>query len=297
MICTVTLNPSLDHIVRVDAMRVGRINRASYEQLAPGGKGVNVSLVLGNLGHASLATGFVAGFTGADLVRMLTARGVTCDFVRVGRGLTRINTKVEAAEETELNGPGPEAGPKDLELLLAKLDGLGAKDTLVLSGSVPSSLGPDVYGHMLERVAPRGVRVLVATERELLPSSLPSRPFLVKPNNVELGTIFGVELHRRDEAVPFARRLQEMGARNVMVSMAGEGGVLVTEGGEVFEGPAARGVVVNSVGAGDSAVAGFLAGVEEGRSMEGSFRMALACGSASAFSDHLATRAEMEALL
>ena len=297
MICTVTFNPSLDYIVRVDDMRLGAINRTTYEQVLPGGKGVNVSIVLGNLGHASRALGFVAGFTGDELVRLCAEAGVDCDFIRVERGMTRVNVKVKSAEETELNGMGPQMGEEDVEVLLARTDALGAGDTLVVSGSVPACLPHDMYERVMERVAPRGVRVVVDAERDLLTRTLPLGPFLVKPNNHELGDIFGVELRTRDEVVLYARRLQEMGAANVLVSMAGEGGVLVAETGEVFQSPAAKGTVVNSVGAGDSSVAGFLAGLAETGSYEGAFRMALATGSASAFSDHLATRAEVEALL
>lgn len=297
MICTVTFNPSLDYIVRVDDMRLGAINRTTYEQVLPGGKGVNVSIVLGNLGHASRALGFVAGFTGDELVRLCAEAGVDCDFIRVERGMTRVNVKVKSAEETELNGMGPQMGEEDVEVLLARTDALGAGDTLVVSGSVPVCLPHDMYERVMERVAPRGVRVVVDAERDLLTRTLPFGPFLVKPNNHELGDIFGVTLRRRDEVIPYARRLQEMGAANVLVSMAGEGGVLVAETGEVFQSPAAKGTVVNSVGAGDSSVAGFLAGLAETGSYEAAFRMALATGSASAFSDHLATRAEVEALL
>ena len=297
MICTVTFNPSLDYIVRVEDMRLGAINRTTYEQVLPGGKGVNVSIVLGNLGHASRALGFVAGFTGDELVRLCAEAGVDCDFIRVERGMTRVNVKVKSAEETELNGMGPQMGEEDVEVLLARTDALGAGDTLVVSGSVPACLPHDMYERVMERVAPRGVRVVVDAERDLLTRTLPLGPFLVKPNNHELGDIFGVELRTRDEVVPYARRLQEMGAANVLVSMAGEGGVLVAETGEVFQSPAAKGTVVNSVGAGDSSVAGFLAGLAETGSYEAAFRMALATGSASAFSDHLATRAEVEALL
>ena len=297
MICTVTFNPSLDYIVRVDDMRLGAINRTAYEQVLPGGKGVNVSIVLGNLGHRSRALGFVAGFTGDELCRRCAEAGVEADFIRVAEGMTRINVKVKSAEETELNGMGPKIAEKDLEVLLAKLDALGDGDTLVISGSVPAALPHDLYERIMARLSGRGVCIVVDAERDLLTRVLPYRPFLVKPNNHELGDIFGVTLRTRDEVVPFARRLQEMGAANVLVSMAGEGGVLVAETGEVFQSPAARGTVVNSVGAGDSSVAGFLAGLMETGSYEDAFRMALAAGSASAFSDHLATRPEVEALL
>ena len=297
MIATVTFNPSLDYIVRVDDMRLGAINRTTYEQVLPGGKGVNVSIVLGNLGHESRALGFVAGFTGAELERLCAQAGVRADFIRVAEGMTRVNVKVKSAEETELNGQGPQITEKDVEALFAKLDGLGAGDTLVVSGSVSACLPHDMYERIMERLAGCDVRIVVDAERDLLTRVLPYRPFLVKPNNHELGDIFGVTLRTRDEVVPYARRLQEMGAVNVLVSMAGEGGVLVDETGAVHQSPAARGTVVNSVGAGDSSVAGFLAGLMETGSYEAAFRMALAAGSASAFSDHLATRAEVEVLL
>ena len=297
MICTVTFNPSLDYIVRVDDMRLGIINRTTYEKILPGGKGVNVSIVLGNLGHKSRALGFVAGFTGDELCRLCAEAGVDCDFIRVAEGMTRINAKVKSNEETELNGQGPVITEKGVEELFSKIDALGAGDTLVISGSVPAALPHDMYERIMARLDGRGVRIVVDAERDLLTRVLPYRPFLVKPNNHELGDIFGVTLRTRDEVVPFARRLQELGAANVLVSMAGEGGVLVDETGAVHQSPAARGTVVNSVGAGDSSVAGFLAGLIETGSYEDAFRMALAAGSASAFSDHLATRPEVEALL
>lgn len=297
MIFTVTFNPSLDYIVRVDEMRLGTINRTNYEQLLPGGKGINVSIVLGNLGHPSRALGFSAGVTGAALEKLLADSGVDADLVHVKAGFTRINAKVKAVEETELNGQGPRIAPEDVDALFSKLDVLGQDDTLVISGSVPNTLPSDMYEQVMERLAGCGVRIVVDAERNLLTRVLPYRPFLVKPNNHELGDIFGVTLKTRDEVVPYARRMQEMGAQNVLVSMAGEGGVLVAADGQVYQSPAAKGTVVNSVGAGDSCVAGFLAGLMETGSYQTAFRMGLAAGSASAFSDHLATRPEVEDLM
>lgn len=297
MIFTVTFNPSLDYIVRVDEMRLGTINRTNYEQLLPGGKGINVSIVLGNLGHPSRALGFSAGVTGVALEKLLADAGVDADLVHVKEGFTRINAKVKAVEETELNGQGPRIAPEDVDALFSKLDVLGQDDTLVISGSVPNTLPSDMYEQVMERLAGRGVRIVVDAERDLLTRVLPYRPFLVKPNNHELGDIFGVTLKTRDEVVPYARRMQEMGAQNVLVSMAGEGGVLVAADGKVYQSPAAKGTVVNSVGAGDSCVAGFLAGLMETGSYQTAFRMGLAAGSASAFSDHLATRPEVEDLM
>lgn len=297
MIFTVTFNPSLDYIVRVDEMRLGTINRTNYEQLLPGGKGINVSIVLGNLGHPSRALGFSAGVTGVALEKLLADTGVDADLVHVKAGFTRINAKVKAIEETEINGQGPRIAPEDVDALFSKLDVLGQDDTLVISGSVPNTLPSDMYEQVMERLAGRGVRIVVDAERDLLTRVLPYRPFLVKPNNHELGDIFGVTLKTRDEVVPYARRMQEMGAQNVLVSMAGEGGVLVAADGQVYQSPAAKGTVVNSVGAGDSCVAGFLAGLMETGSYQTAFRMGLAAGSASAFSDHLATRPEVEDLM
>ena len=297
MIFTVTFNPSLDYIVRVDEMRLGTINRTNYEQLLPGGKGINVSIVLGNLGHPSRALGFSAGVTGVALEKLLADAGVDADLVHVKEGFTRINAKIKAAEETELNGQGPRIAPEDVDALFSKLDVLGQDDTLVISGSVPNTLPSDMYEQVMERLAGRGVRIVVDAERDLLTRVLPYRPFLVKPNNHELGDIFGVTLKTRDEVVPYARRMHEMGAQNVLVSMAGEGGVLVAADGQVYQSPAAKGTVVNSVGAGDSCVAGFLAGLMETGSYQTAFRMGLAAGSASAFSDHLATRPEVEDLM
>ena len=297
MFFTVTFNPSLDYIVRVDEMRLGTINRTNYEQLLPGGKGINVSIVLGNLGHPSRALGFSAGVTGVALEKLLADTGVDADLVHVKAGFTRINAKVKAVEETEINGQGPRIAPEDVDALFSKLDVLGQDDTLVISGSVPNTLPSDMYEQVMERLAGRGVRIVVDAERDLLTRVLPYRPFLVKPNNHELGDIFGVTLKTRDEVVPYARRMQEMGAQNVLVSMAGEGGVLVAADGQVYQSPAAKDTVVNSVGAGDSCVAGFLAGLMETGSYQTAFRMGLAAGSASAFSDHLATRPEVEDLM
>ena len=289
MICTVTFNPSIDYIVRVDDMRLGVINRTTYEQVLPGGKGINVSVVLGNLGHKSRALGFLAGFTGTEIARLVRESGVDADFIHVDEGMSRINA--------ELNGQGPKITDANIEELYAKLDGLGEGDTLVISGSVPNTLPGDMYERIMERLAGRGVRIVVDAERDLLTKVLPLRPFLVKPNNFELGEIFGVELKTRDEVIPYAKKLQEKGAQNVLVSMAGEGGVFVGDDGSVFQSPAAKGTVVNSVGAGDSSVAGFLAGLIETGSYETAFKMGLAAGSASAFSDHLARRDEVEALM
>ena len=297
MIYTVTFNPSLDYIVRVDDLTLGEVNRVTYENVLPGGKGVNVSIVLGNLGHKSCALGFTAGFTGAEIEARMSAYGADCDFIKVAEGMSRINVKVKSQEETEINGLGPNITDADVEALFAKLDELKAGDYLVIAGSVPSTLPSDMYERIMARLDGRGINIAVDAERDLLTRVLQYHPFVIKPNNHELGDIFGVKLTKREEVVPYAKKLQERGARNVIVSMAGEGAVFVSEDGEVAMSEAPKGTVVNSVGAGDSMVAGFLAGVIETGDMAQAFRMGLCTGSASAFSPDLATRPEVEALL
>jgi 1-phosphofructokinase len=297
MIYTVTFNPSLDYIVGVDDLMLGEVNRVSSEKILPGGKGVNVSIVLANLGHSSRALGFVAGFTGREIMRRMDDYGCQTDFIHVAEGMSRINVKVKSAEETEINGQGPRITAGDVDALFSRLDNLGEGDTLVVSGSIPSTLPDDMYEQIMARLDGRGVRIVVDATRELLTNVLPYHPFLIKPNNHELGEIFDVTLATRDEVVPYARRLQERGAANVLVSMAGEGAVLVAETGEVFKAPAPHGTVVNSVGAGDSMVAGFVSGMLEAGDYATAFRMGVATGSASAFSPELATRPEVDALL
>lgn len=297
MIYTVTFNPSLDYIIRVDHLKLGAINRVHYENVLPGGKGVNVSIVLGNLGHTSTALGFVAGFTGREIEDRMRAYGAKCDFIQVAEGMSRINVKIKSDEESEINGMGPHITEEDVDALFAKLDELKAGDYLVIAGSVPTMLPPDMYERIMERLDGRGVNIAVDAERDLLTRVLKYHPFVIKPNNHELGDIFGVTLRTREEVVPYAKRLQEQGARNVIISMAGEGAVFVSEEGEVAMSEAPKGTVVNSVGAGDSMVAGFLAGVIETGDMAQAFRMGLCTGSASAFSPDLATRPEVEALL
>lgn len=298
MIYTVTFNPSLDYIVKVDDLALGAVNRVSSEVIMAGGKGINVSIVLKNLGHESRALGFLAGFTGDEIARQLEERGVACDFIRVKEGMSRINVKIASQQETEVNGMGPDIDSSNVEALFDRLDALVAGDILIISGSVPAALPQDIYERILARLEGRGVDIVVDATRDLLLNVLAYRPFLIKPNNHELGDIFGVELSRREEVVPYAKTLQERGARNVLVSMAGEGAVLVGEDGSVLMSESPRGQVVNSVGAGDSMVAGFVAGYLEGDgSFERAFRMGLCTGSASAFSLELATRDDVEALL
>ena len=297
MIYTVTFNPSLDYIIRVDNMRLGVINRTYYENILPGGKGINVSIVLKNLGHESTALGFMAGFTGREIGARLEKFGVASDFIEVTEGLSRINVKVKSNEETEINGQGPKITEENIEALYAQLDKLAAGDMLIISGSVPNTLPGDMYERIMARLLDRGIDIVVDAEKDLLVNVLKYHPFLIKPNNHELGAIYGVTLKTQDEVIPYAKKLQEEGARNVLISMAGEGAVFISEKGDILKSPAPKGKVVNSVGAGDSMVAGFVTGMLETGDYKSAFRMGLCTGSASAFSPDLATRPEVEALL
>jgi 1-phosphofructokinase len=282
----------------MDHFEAGAINRVSYEQVLAGGKGINVSIVLHNLGHESTALGFVAGFTGDEIERELDAFPVHHDFVRLENGFSRINVKAKAENETEINGQGPDISDAAQQELFAKLDKLGAGDTLVLAGSIPKTLPDDIYERIMERLDGRGIRIVVDAEKKLLLNVLKYHPFLIKPNNHELGDMFGVVLKTDEEIVTYARKLQEKGATNVLISMAGDGAILLTADGKHYKSPAPKGKLVNSVGAGDSMVAGFLTGcIESHDDLETAFYMGVATGSASAFSENLATRPEVEALL
>lgn len=297
MIYTVTFNPALDYIVRLDSFTAGEINRVKYEQVLSGGKGINVSIVLQNLGHASTALGFLAGFTGREIIRQLESFGCRSDFVELPEGFSRINVKVKAETETEINGQGPDITPAAQEKLFQKLDRLQPGDTLVLAGSIPNTLPDDIYQRIMGRLEGKGIDIVVDATKQLLLNVLPYRPFLIKPNNHELGEMFGTVLKSQAEIIAHAEKLQAMGARNVLISMAGDGALLVTEDGTVCRSPAPKGKLVNSVGAGDSMVAGFICGYKETSSLEEAFYMGVATGSASAFSANLATRAEADALL
>ncbi|WP_308547724.1 1-phosphofructokinase [uncultured Selenomonas sp.] len=297
MIYTVTFNPSLDYIVRLDQFTAGEINRVNYEQVLAGGKGINVSIVLHNLGHESTALGFVAGFTGDEIERQLDAFSVRHAFVRLDAGFSRINVKAKAQSETEINGQGPDISEAKQQELFAQLDRLGAGDTLVLAGSIPKTLPDDIYERIMARLAGRGIRIVVDAEKKLLLNVLKYHPFLIKPNNHELGDMFGVTLKTDEEILTYAKKLQEKGAENVLISMAGNGAILLTADGKSYKSPAPKGKLVNSVGAGDSMVAGFLTGcIEHADDLAEAFALGVATGSASAFSENLAQRLEVEAL-
>lgn len=296
MIYTVTFNPSLDYIVSVEDFRLGMTNRTSSELMLPGGKGLNVSMVLGNLGIENTALGFTAGFTGKEIVRRIEEMGVKSDLIPIHNGISRINLKLKSIDGTEINGCGPEISEENVEKLMEKLDVLEPGDTLVLAGSIPGSMPDDIYKRIMERLQGREIMIVVDATRELLVNVLAYHPFLIKPNNHELGEIFHKELRTREEVIPYARKLQEMGAVNVLVSMAGEGAVLTAADGKVRTAAAPKGKLINGVGAGDSMVAGFVAGWMEKKDYEHAFCMGVAAGSASAFSELLATKAEVEAV-
>ena len=290
MIYTVTFNPSLDYIVSVDDFKLGLTNRTSSELILPGGKGTNVSTVLKNLGFESTALGFVAGFTGNEIVKRLNDMGIKSDFISIENGISRINLKLKSIDGTEINGAGPDISEEKVNELMDKLNQLKEGDVLVLAGSIPSSMSDNIYRDIMADLKDRGVMIVVDATKDLLLNVLEYHPFLIKPNNHELGEIFDVKLTTREEVIPYGRKLQEKGARNVLVSMAGEGAVLIAEDGQVFDAPAPKGKLINGVGAGDSMVAGFVAGWIEKQDYEYAFHMGVASGSASAFSENLATK-------
>ncbi|MEH2943948.1 1-phosphofructokinase [Lachnospiraceae bacterium KK002] len=297
MIYTVTFNPSLDYIVSVDDFTLGRVNRTTKELVYPGGKGVNVSLVLKNLGMENTALGFTAGFTGTEIERGLKEWGCLTDFIRIPQGMSRINMKLRSREESEINGQGPEISGEALEELYRKLDAMKEDDVLVLAGSIPNSMPDSSYEQILARVQDKKIRSVVDATGDLLVNVLKYHPFLIKPNNHELEEIFHVPMDSQETIVAHAGKLQEMGARNVLISMAGDGAILVAEDGSVQESPAPQGTLVNSVGAGDSMVAGFITGYLKSKSYEEAFHMGIAAGSASAFSERLATQEEVDGIL
>lgn len=296
MIYTVTFNPALDYVLHLDNLVVGAINRTKTEQIVNGGKGINVSTVLKNLGVDNTALGFCAGFTGEALEKGINADGVKTDFVHLKNGFSRINVKIRAQEDTDINGQGPEIKDEDIEKLFLKLDSLTQGDILVLAGSIPSTLPKDIYERILKRLDGKGVKAVVDATGELLVNVLKYHPFLIKPNNDELGEIFGRTLETDEEIIEYAQRLREIGAENVLVSMGGAGAILVTADG-FFKRGVAKGRVVNTVGAGDSMVAGFLYGYLKSGDYEYALKTGTAAGGATAFTVGIATKAEIEAVL
>ena len=296
MVYTVTFNPAIDYVVHTGDMALGQVNRSNAEEMYFGGKGINVSIVLKELGIESKALGFVAGFTGEAIEKGVSQMGVHTDFVKLEKGNSRINVKIKSAEETELNGQGPDINDEAIAKLFEKLDKLTDGDTIILAGSIPNSLPSDIYERIIERLSDRKIKVVVDATKDLLMNVLKYKPFLIKPNNHELGEMFGVVLKTNDEIAEYAKKLQDMGAKNVLVSMAGDGALLLDENGKTHICGVCKGKVKNSVGAGDSMVAGFVAG-----SMDGDYEYALklgtATGGATAFSDGLATKEKITELL
>ena len=293
MIYTITFNPALDYIMVVPSCRNGEVNRTESEKIMAGGKGINVSIVLNNMGVENTALGFISGFTGGAIENILADMNCKTDFIKLDNGFSRINVKIKSDTETEINGQGPDISDDAVKKLYEKLDSLNDGDTLVLAGSIPSSLSDSIYCEIMDYLKDKKLNIVVDATKDLLVNVLKYKPFLVKPNNHEIGEIFGVELKTRSEVVPYAKKMQEMGAKNVLVSMAGEGAVFVGENGEVYESEAPKGKLVNSTGAGDSMVAGFLAGYMEKQDFMYALKMGLSAGSASAFSENLATKEEV----
>lgn len=296
MIYTVTFNPAIDYIVHTGTMQVGQVNRSQGEELYFGGKGINVSFVLHELGLPSKALGFVAGFTGAAIEAGIQEQGIAIDFVHLDSGFSRINVKIKSGEETELNGQGPNISEAAVAELFEKLNQLQDGDILILAGSIPNTMPADSYEKILAHLSDKNIKVVVDATKDLLLKVLPYHPFLIKPNNHELGELFGVTLHSIEEIATYAKKLQEMGAQNVLISMAGDGALLIDETGKQHVCGVCKGTVKNSVGAGDSMVAGFVAGSMHG-DYEAALKLGTAAGGATAFSEGLAQRAEIERLL
>ena len=297
MVYTVTFNPSLDYIVSVKDFRPGMTNRTSSELMLAGGKGINVSIVLGNLGIKSTALGFIAGFTGDEIVRRLHNSGINSEFIKINDGISRINIKLKSIDGTEINGQGPHIDSSHIEQLMNRLRRLESGDILVLAGSIPAGISDNIYKDIMDMLKDKGVQIVVDATSRLLTNVLEYKPFFIKPNQHELGDIFNVTLNTQEEVIPYALELKKMGAVNVCVSMGGKGAILVADDGNVYKAKAPDGILKNSVGAGDSLVAGFLSGWIEKKDYEYAFRKGVATGSASAFSERLATNGEVNSLI
>ena len=297
MIYTVTFNPALDYVVFLDNLKLGDVNRSTRESIFYGGKGINVSTILNTLGLETTALGFVAGFTGKAIEDGLAAQGIHTDFIHLPEGNSRINVKVKHGDETEINGQGPVITEEAINELFAKLDTLTKEDILVLAGSIPNTLPEDIYEKILASLESKGIRVVVDATKDLLLNVLKYHPFLIKPNNHELGEMFGTVCKTDEDIVHYAKKLQEKGAVNVLISMAGDGAILITEDGQNIKMGTPKGKVVNSVGAGDSMVAGFITGYIRGGNYEEALKSGTAAGSATAFSEGLASLEMYEKML
>lgn len=297
MIFTVTLNPSIDYVVRLDKLTSGITNRTTSEEYYFGGKGINVSCVLAELGLDSTAYGFVAGFTGEAIEKGIRNDRIITDFIKLKHGISRINIKIKAGEETEINCQGPHIDDSELERLLQKIDRIASGDTLVIAGSIPNTMPDDVYERMLERISRKDVKIVVDATKQLLVNSLKYKPFLIKPNRQELSEIFGTEVKTEEDIEKYAKELQKMGAKNVLISLGGEGAMLIDENGEKHKAGVLKEKVINTVGSGDSMVAGFVAGYEKEHSYPYALKLGSVCGNATAFLSGLATREKIDELL
>ena len=297
MIFTVTLNPSIDYVVRLDKLTNGITNRTTSEEYYFGGKGINVSCVLAELGLDSTAYGFVAGFTGEAIEKGIRNDRIITDFIKLKHGISRINIKIKAGEETEINCQGPHIDDSELERLLQKIDRIANGDTLVIAGSIPNTMPDDVYERMLERISRKDVKIVVDATKQLLVNSLKFKPFLIKPNRQELSEIFGTEVKTEEDIEKYAKELQKMGAKNVLISLGGEGAMLIDENGEKHKAGVLKEKVINTVGSGDSMVAGFVAGYEKEHSYPYALKLGSVCGNATAFLSGLATREKIDELL
>lgn len=296
MVYTVTFNPAIDYVVHTGEVILGATNRSEREEIYYGGKGINVSVVLKELGIPSRALGFIAGFTGEAIENGLSEMGIDTDFVHLENGYSRINVKIKSRQETEINGQGPDIDEKAIDCLFEKLDEIKDEDSLVLAGSIPATLPDDIYEQILKRLQGKNVRTIVDATGDLLLNVLKYKPFLIKPNNHELGEMFGVTLESMEDIEKYARKLQEMGAVNVLVSMAGNGALLIDAFGIVHKQGVCKGIVKNSVGAGDSMVAGFLAGTQK-QDYAYALKLGSAAGGATVFSEGLAVKEKIWELL
>ena len=296
MIYTFTPNPSLDYIMGVNNYQNGIVNRTKYEQLMPGGKGINVSIVLKNLGLNNTALGFLAGFTGQIIKKMLDDKKIITNFVNLKNGNSRINVKIKAQEETEINAQGPYVNDASINELFEKLKNLKSGDFLVLAGSLQKNLSENFYKDIITHINDK-VNVIVDSTGELLTNTLCKKPFLIKPNIHELEEIFKNKLDTEDKIKASAKKLQEMGARNVLVSLGGDGAILLSEKNEFYKVSAPKGKVINTTGSGDSMIAGFISGFIEKNDYFYALKKGIAAGSASAFSSELASRDEIDKIL
>lgn len=297
MIYTITFNPALDYISQVENFQKGKINRTTNEKILPGGKGLNVSIVLKNLEIDNTALGFIAGFTGDELKRRIEQYNVKTNFIKVEKGITRINVKISSNEETALNGCGPQITEVDLEKILKQIDEIQKEDIVILAGNIPKNINKNIYEKICLKLKEKETTFIVDATRELLIGILKYNPFLIKPNKEELEETFGVKIQGEQEIIQYAKKLQEMGARNVLISLGGEGAILITEENKIYKANAPKGKVISTVGSGDSMVAGFIAGYIKSKDYKEALKLGIAAGSASAFSTELATKEKVEKLL